>query len=246
MHIEARWGHIDRIYLHTNEGDQVEGGAAGLVNYLHSIDGGYHVVVDDKETVRAAADQVVVWGEGGDNENALAVCMIGRAAQDWTTPYSVAETERAAQQVATWCKAWQVPEIHVAPGAPGQAPTQRGIAEHADDHDPASQGHTDPGTGFPIAAFVARVAAINAPIDWALLKALADWKVRVTAKPLHIGENDVDVETMNALLTHAGWGSCVGSAYGVHSAEAIARMKAHFGNTSPATVFGGTAATEVL
>lgn len=201
---------IDRIYLHKNEGPETEGGAQGLLGYLQTIDGGYHVIVDDKDTVRAANDDEVVWGEGGDNEHALAICLVGwsseNAAEYGTDAYSQAEIERAAQQVAAWCKQYNVPAAHVAPGAPGQAPTERGIAEHADDHDPSSQGHTDPGVGFPIDAFIQRVQAINAPpVDWAAIAKLVQWVNSVKAKPIRCTEVGERVISLKQLLHKHGY-----------------------------------------
>lgn len=227
---------IDRIYVHTNEGPQGPGAARNLVGYLAHEDGGYQLVADDAEVVRAAGDDVIVWAEGGDNTHALSLCFIGRAAftpTDWSTPYSASMIERGAQAVAAWCRTYNVPAVRVAPGAPGQAPTGRGIAEHADDHDPNSQGHTDPGAGFPIDAFIARVAAILAPVPAppspsviAALKALAAFLRAVSASPLHAGQTGPQVARMNALLAARGYPWCTGNAYGNDSILAVALFKA--------------------
>lgn len=250
MHIEPRNGaSIDRIYLHTNEGPQGEGAAQSLAGYLQTIDGGYHVIVDDKSNVRCAGDDQVVYGEGGDNTNALAICMIGfSATNDWTTPYSVAMVELAAQQVATWCKAYNVPVFHVQAGQPGLPPVERGIAEHADDHSPYSEGHTDPGTNFPIATFVARVQAILTPqIDWVAVKALAEWQVRVSTHALHFLTHGPDVQTMNDLLVHRGYEKVSGDAYGIKAAQAVRFLKVvrQLSNRN-GLVFGGDAAHALL
>lgn len=209
MHTEPRNGaSIDRVYLHTNEGPEVEGGARGLAGYLSHIDGGYHVVVDDKETIVVAPDNLIVWAEGGDNTHSLSVCMIGYASQslaEWSDPYSKQEFERAAQQVAAWCKMYSIPAVHVRPGAPGQAPTDRGIAEHADDHAPSSAGHTDPGVGFPLTAFIQRVHDIMNPVDWNAIKAALDWLARITKKPLRAGDHGPDVLFFKHLLVKHGY-----------------------------------------
>ena len=227
---------IDRIYVHTNEGPQGPNAAANLVSFLAREDGGYQLVADDSQVVRAAGDDVIVWAEGGDNTHALSLCFIGYAAftpADWATPYSAAMLERGAQAVAAWCRQYNVPAVQVAPGAPGQAPTGRGIAEHAYDHDPNSQGHTDPGAGFPIAAFVARVAAILAPVPAppspsviAALKALAAFLKAVSASPLHAGDKGPQVARMNALLAARGYPWCTGDAFGNDSILALALFKA--------------------
>jgi hypothetical protein len=248
MHTEPRWAAIDRIYLHTNEGPQEENGAANLGGYLNTIDAGYHFGVDDKNTIRYAADNVVVWAEGGDNGAALSIVMIGRAAQDWTTPYSLAEIERCAQQVATWCKQYNVPAIRVLPAPPGAAPTSRGIAEHADDHSPASEGHTDPGVGFPIDAFIKRVHDILVPpVDWQALKLLVDWQKRAAAHPLRLGQNSPDVLILSQLLAHRGMPGVIGFGYGVKITEGVAWLKALWANENrDGTVVGGPFAEKLI
>lgn len=250
MHIEPRgYDSIDRIYLHTNEGPQGPNAAFNLGQYLDRIDAGYHVIVDDAHTIVKAADSQVVWAEGGDNHHALSICMIGYSAtNDWNSAYSKAMVERAAQQASKWAATYNIPQIHVAPGLPGQAPTQRGIAEHADDHSPASQGHTDPGANFNINGFVTRVHnLVSPPIDWAAIQKLLDWQKRVALHPLKLGMNSPDVYTMNALLNKKGYLGVIGSGYGVKSATAVAHYKAsqHWRNTD-GTYFGGPIANRIL
>lgn len=233
MKTSVRTGAIDRIYIHTNEGPESEHGAAALVSYLAHEDGGYNVVVDDNETIVAAADNLATWAEGGDNAHALSVCIIGYASQtaeQWNDPYSHAATLRAAQQVATWCVEYNVPVEWVTPGAPGQAPTGRGIAEHADDHSPYSQGHTDPGLGFNRDAFIVLVKNIVNPpavVDWSVLKKLAAWEKAVAKTPLKRGDEGPNVALMNALLLHQGVVApdCQGSSYGQHSSFCVTHFK---------------------
>lgn len=246
MHVEPRNGaSIDRIYIHKNEGPEVEGGAAGLGHYLDTIDGGYHKIVDDKVTVVKATDDQIVWGEGGDNLHALAICDVGwsseTAAQYISDPFSIAEFERTAQEVASWATVHNVPVVHVAPGAPGAAPTQRGIAEHADDHDPSSQGHTDPGVGYPMGHLITRVGQIiQANHDLAVL---ALWAKEVTAQPLHAGESSWRVTLLKQLLNKLNEGPGNDSTvYGPHLVECVHAFKVKH-NIDPAdgSVFGGTA-----
>lgn len=225
MHTEPRNGaSIDRIYLHTNEGPESEGGARNLVGYLSRISGGYNRVRDDKETVIAANDDMIVWAQGGDNTHCLSICIIGYSAQtgaEWGDPYSAAAIEGTAQEVAAWCRAYNVPATHVDPPGPGSTPIERGIAMHADDHAAASEGHTDPGVNFPITAFVARVNAILHPapvvkkpsISWRAAAALIAFLKAVTARPIKLGDRGPKVTKLNALLTKHGY-HVAGSAFG--------------------------------
>lgn len=220
---------IDRIYVHTNEGPQYPNAAPDLAGYLEHADGGYQIIVDDQHTVVAASDDLILWSEGGDNTHCVAICFIGFAhftPADWATPYSVAMLERGAQAVAAWCRKYNVPPTWVAAGAPGQPPTGRGLAEHADDHDPHSDGHTDPGFGFPKQAFAARVVAILAPpINWKIVERLGQWKTTVSADPLVFGATGPDVSIMNDLLANHGFPLAKGNAYGQHSADALLVFK---------------------
>lgn len=231
MHTEPRNGaSIDRIYLHTNEGLQGTNAAFDLAHFLANNGpdgGGYNVVVDDANTVVAADDDIVTWAEGGDNSHCLSVCMIGYAGtNDWSTPYSTAMAERAAQQVAAWCKVYNVPVVHVPAGAPGQAPTARGIAEHADDHNPLSEGHTDPGAAFPIDLFVMRVQEIiSPPVDWHAIAALAAWQKAVDAEPLRWKQSRPEVLILKELLVKRGYHVDPGPLYGNLVTVAVAQFK---------------------
>lgn len=225
---------IDRIFVHSNEGPQGPNAAANLAGYLSRIDAGYHVIVDDANTVVCATDDKILWATGGDNTHSLSICLIGYAAftpADWGTPYSQAMIERAAQQVAAWCRAYNVPVTRVRPGAPGQAPTDRGIAEHADDHAPESQGHTDPGASFPIDAFVARVAAILAPapavtaVSAKSLSVLSALLKAVTSRPIRKGDKGPKVLQLKTLLAKHGYQTPEGDVFGLEVIEAVRRFK---------------------
>lgn len=258
MHVEPRNGaSIDRVYIHKNEGPEQEGGAAGLAGYIDHIDGGYHKIRDNKVTITKAADDQIVWGEGGDNLHCLSICDVGwsseTAEQYNTDPYSIAEFEGTAQEVAAWCIRYNIPTVHVAAGAPGQAPTARGIAEHADDHDPASEGHTDPGLGYPIDALASRVVELKQPTtSWpsaAELKAahLARWEQSVIAHPLHYLDNNVNVWIMTNLLFQQGLLAVPGSKYNLHVAAAVHSFKArHKLNPSDGRGFGAYSAAAIL
>lgn len=253
MHIEPRNGaSIDRIYLHKNEGPQQEGGAVGLGRYLDTIDGGYHKIRDDKVTVVKATDDQLVWAEGGDNLHALSICDVGwsseTASQYASDPYSIAEFEGTAQEIATWCELHSVPAVHVAAGSAGHAPTQRGIAEHADDHDPASQGHTDPGTAYPIDHLVTRVQQIiKQHNDTAQFFV---WVREVQDHPLHANTSSWAITALKHALNsiHEGPGND-SPFYGQHLVACVTAFKEkHKVGPEPVdgTEFGGVALAALL
>ena len=260
MFTEPRTEAITKVYLHTNEGPQEPGGARNLQTYLlgNGPDGGgYHVVVDNESVLRCANDDQVTWGEGGDNSDALSLCFVGYAAQtpaDWAAPYAAAQLALAVPQVAAWCKAYGIPAVHGAPGAPGAAPTAPGIYLHADDHDPLSEGHTDPGSGFPIDAFVADVVKALSPIDWEALHQLLVWEQDVTEHPLTYQPNNPGagswaITALKQMLNKIGEGPGNDtSVYGLHLVECVKQFKIkhpEIGDTD-GQVFGGPAAHVLL
>lgn len=251
MHTESRNGaSIDRVYLHTNEGPQGPDAAHNLAGYLSRVDAGYHVIVDDQHTVRCADDSLVVWAEGSDNMHCLSVCLIGYSGStDWTSEYSKAMIERAAVQVAIWCRTYSIPVRHVAAGAPGLAPTERGIAEHADDHAPSSEGHTDPGSRFPIDAFVQHVHDLVAPpIDWHAIELLVEWQKRCAETPLRLSNHGTDVHTLNQLLAKHGYKVPHQTyLYGVETAQAVHAFKVKVGNPNhDGKLCGGECAMDLI
>lgn len=240
---------IDRIYVHTNEGGEGDRSAWGLKGYLNTITAGYHVIVDNQDTVRCAADEDVVAACGGDNQRTLSVCIIGRAGQtavEWADAYSRSAIERAAQQVAEWCIAYDIPVERILPGAP---PTDRGIGGHVDNRHPNSGGHTDPGVWFPWTIFLGRVRVLaEPPIDWVALKALADWQVRVSKFPLRYKERSPDVSILKQLLKLRGYTPLfTGTLFGWWLRRHVHQFKLdeHLANTD-GEVFGADAARAIL
>jgi hypothetical protein len=122
-----------------------------------------HVGVDTDSTVRYVPDSDTAWAAPGANADGLQIELAGRAGQTaamWADPTSKAILERAAQQVATWCKTYgiQVRRLTDAQLADGRS---TGIVGH----DQVSRvfkrsDHWDPGLAFPWAGFLARVGAI--------------------------------------------------------------------------------------
>lgn len=254
MHTEPRNGaSIDRIYLHTNEGPEQPGGANGLAHYLlnNGPDGGGYHAVDGDTLVRIANDDTIVWGAGGDNTHTLHLVFEGYANQtpaQWADAFSAGELDRAVGQVTAWCKAYNIPAVKFSPGAPGQAPTGRGIGEHAYDHSPNSEGHTDPGTGFPIDAFIARVAAEVTPLDWNAIKALVDFERTVSMVPLRYLERRTPVLILKQLLARRGYtGLTMNTLYGdeLSTAVGVFKRKEGLANVDP-HIFGADAAHAIL
>ena len=122
-----------------------------------------HVGVDTDSTVRYVSDDDTAWAAPGANADGLQIELAGRAGQttgQWADAPSRAILERAAQQVATWCRAYGIPPLWLTDAQLADGKT-RGIIGHAD----ASRvfklsDHTDPGPAFPRASFLARVKSL--------------------------------------------------------------------------------------
>lgn len=88
------------------------------------------------------------------------------------------------------------------------------------------------------------------PIDWVALKRLDNWRKRVTAEPLELGDRGPDVLILNELLKAKRfmrrW-TKVGDAFGKTTQDSLYRMKkqTQLGNTI-GYVFGGDAADALL
>jgi hypothetical protein len=161
MHREPRMSTGRIQVIHVNVGPDREGGARALVaNVLERNGpdgGGYHWVHDNRESIRTASDNQLVYGAKGGSANALGLhyCIIGspdQTAADWTDAYSIAAIEQCAKQVAADALAKNLPIEH----RPGEFYGQCGH------HDvtiafKVRGGHYDPGPNFPWPLFMDRV-----------------------------------------------------------------------------------------
>lgn len=257
MHTEPRTGPITKIGVHTNEGPEGENSAAGLAGYLlaNGADGGgYQVTFDNRHTIDVQPDSIVCWANGGVNHESIDGCFVGYARQtaaEWDDLFSRGELEQAAQWVAKKCVQYGIPAVRLTP-AQLHDPNAKGVFGHCDVTAagfPNANGHTDPGPNFPWAKFLARVnEIITPPIDWKALARLVAWKKRVSAHPLHEGDESKDVSTLKALLTNHGY--AVGNLsplYGGHLVDAVAAWKlAEQLSNHDGTVFGAEAANALL
>jgi hypothetical protein len=199
MRMDSRNGSpIDLIVLHDPEGANT---ASELYSYLQGIDGGYHSLDDDNQEIIAAPDNVSVWGAGGVNERSLHICFVpGRAAwsrAEWLT--HTAAINRGAARAAMWSRLYGIPAVHLTPAQVASVGT-KGVCTHGDVTAAgytASEGHTDPGSNFPMDVFIAAMQSVLnpglSPADKARLIAEDEWRHRVHAHPLKYGDQNHDV-----------------------------------------------------
>lgn len=158
---------IDLVVLHSTEGSEVAGAARAVATWFAGKAGvpapqaSAHYVVDASSIVQCVREEDVAWHAPGANHNGIGVEHVGYAKQkptDWGDPYSAAELALSAALVATVCKRHGIPVAFV--DAAGLLRHERGITTHAEVTKAFhGSGHTDPGAGFPMDAYLAMVRA---------------------------------------------------------------------------------------
>ena len=111
---EGRLAPIRLIVIHTMEVPETNSAAESVgrafADPARRVSA--HVGVDTDSTVRYVSDDDTAWAAPGANADGLQIELAGRAGQttgQWADAPSRAILERAAQQVATWCRAYGIP-----------------------------------------------------------------------------------------------------------------------------------------
>ncbi len=130
-----------------------------------------HIIVDEDSIVRSVADDFIAYTVGAANAWTLNIEICGFAS--WSEAEWEAHADTlglAAQVVAAWCKRYAIPVHLLSLDELRQtAPRARGITTHNDVNLAlgVKGGHTDPGKGFPLEAFLDMVRdALDAPPEY--------------------------------------------------------------------------------
>jgi N-acetyl-anhydromuramyl-L-alanine amidase AmpD len=130
-----------------------------------------HYCIDDDSVVQCVREEDVAWGAPGANENGIHLEHAGfarQAAADWDDAYSLAVLERSAQLTAELCGRYRIPVVWLR--AADLRRRRRGITGHHDVSRAFGRSdHTDPGRGFPVEPYLARVRA-HLPVGRPLLR----------------------------------------------------------------------------
>lgn len=159
---------IDLIVLHTPEAPIGGRTAENVAHYFATTDraASTHLVSDTDSVVRCVLDKDVAYGAKGANRSGLHIEVGGytrTTAAAWASADGLAELEVAAGAVARWCAAYGIAPRFL-DAADLQAGRRQGVTTHYEVNRAwPSTGHTDPGPAFPLATFLARVAARLAP-----------------------------------------------------------------------------------
>ena len=140
----------NKIVLHSTEGSTAAGAASWFANPASA--GSAHIAVDSEQGFRCVPDDVIAWGAFGANDRGLHMEHAAFAAWKrtaWLTPKARRMLRRSAYHAAKWCDKYDIPVryLSVQQIRNGEA----GICTHAKVSDAFhSNGHWDPGTGFPL------------------------------------------------------------------------------------------------
>lgn len=118
-----------------------------------------HFCVDSDSVVQCVALRDTAFAAPGANADGIQIEMAGYAKQtseEWGDAFSAAMLERVAVLTADCCRAYGLPVAFI--DAAGLLAGGRGITTHAEVSRAFKKSdHTDPGKGFPMAAFLGRV-----------------------------------------------------------------------------------------
>jgi N-acetyl-anhydromuramyl-L-alanine amidase AmpD len=160
----GRSNKIDVLVIHTMESPEKPDTAESVANWFAGStapQASAHYCIDSDSVVQCVRDEDVAWHAPGANHNGLGFEHAGRAAQtesDWNDAYSQALLERSAQLVAAKAVEHHIPAVWLRPA--DLRAGKRGITGHVDVSNAFKRSdHSDPGTAFPIQAYLALVRA---------------------------------------------------------------------------------------
>jgi N-acetyl-anhydromuramyl-L-alanine amidase AmpD len=154
---------IDLIVIHTMETDEKGESAESCAEWFRNPGAkvSAHYCVDADTIVQCVRDEDVAWAAPGANSDGIQIEHAGRAKQtgrEWGDAYSTAMLDRSAALVAELCSRHAIPAtwLYAADLKAGK----RGITTHKAVSDAFRRStHWDPGAGFPVESFLARVRA---------------------------------------------------------------------------------------
>jgi N-acetyl-anhydromuramyl-L-alanine amidase AmpD len=154
---------IDLIVLHSMEAPDKPNTAEAVAAWFagpHAPKASAHYCVDQDSTVQCVRDCDEAWHARGANHNGIGIEHAGHARQteaEWLDDESARTLARSVELCAALCRAYAIPPVFV--DAAGLLRGQRGITTHAEvSRAWRRSSHWDPGPGFPLASYVARVA----------------------------------------------------------------------------------------
>ena len=158
---------IDVVVMHTMEIAERPDAAMICARWFRSPASkvSAHYCVDSRTVIQCVREKDVAWHARGGNAHSVGVELAGHASQttsDWEDAYSRAVLGRAAGVVADVCTRRRIPVRWLL--AADLVRGRRGITSHAEvSLAYRKSDHWDPGPGFPIEKFLARVRSAQRP-----------------------------------------------------------------------------------
>src|SRR3954470_18604847 len=184
-----------------------------------------HYCIDSNSVVQCVQDNDVAWHAPGANHNGIGIEHAGRAAQaaaDWSDPYTSQMLERSAELVARKCKQFDIPVAWLQ--AADLVAGKRGITGHVQVSQAFKRSdHHDPGTAFPVDAYLALVRAHMG--DAHVEPDVHPWKEKTPSQnpTLKSGAKGYQVKRLQRLLAQRGFDP--GTADGDFGPATIAAVK---------------------
>jgi N-acetyl-anhydromuramyl-L-alanine amidase AmpD len=154
---------IDLIVVHTMETDEKGDTAESCAEWFRDprANVSAHYCVDADSIVQCVRERDVAWHAPGANHDGIGIEHAGRAKQtgrEWGDAYSRAMLERSAGLAAELCRRYRIPVTWLY--AADLKASRRGITSHRAVSDAFGRSsHWDPGSGFPVETYLARVRA---------------------------------------------------------------------------------------
>jgi N-acetylmuramoyl-L-alanine amidase len=151
------------IVIHSMEAPEKGDTAENVAHFFQTTDreASAHLCIDSDSAVRCVRDDDVAFAAPGANSDGVHLELAGFARQtepEWLDAFGVLMLERAADVAAQYCLKYGIPARRLTNQELADT-TNRGIVSHAQVSETFRKSdHTDPGSGFPWAFFLERVA----------------------------------------------------------------------------------------
>jgi N-acetyl-anhydromuramyl-L-alanine amidase AmpD len=222
---KGRSNHIDVLVIHTMESPEKPDTAESVANWFAGTtapQASAHYCIDSNSIVQSVRDTDVAWHAPGANHNGLGFEHAGRAAQtqhDWSDDYSTKMLELSAQLVADKCRQYDIPPVWLRTA--DLRAGKRGITGHVQVSEAFKRSdHHDPGTQFPIEAYLKLVKAHLGDAATEFRPAL---KAEAQTPTLKKGATGYQVKRLQRVLAQQGFDP--GAADGVFGATTTAAVK---------------------
>jgi N-acetyl-anhydromuramyl-L-alanine amidase AmpD len=219
---------IDVIVIHTMESPEKPDTAESVAAWFagsSAPQASAHYCIDANSVVECVRDTDVAWHAPGANHNGIGLEHAGRAAQsaaDWSDDYSTKLLDLSAQLVAQKCVKYDIPAVWLS--AAQLRAGKRGITGHAQVSEAFHRtDHTDPGTSFPVDAYLAKVREHLG--DKFVDPEKHHWHAKSPAQTpmLRLGDEGYQVKRLQRLLVQRGFDA--GAADGIFGKQTLAAVK---------------------